>query len=87
MPFRSNYLNPFIPEKEKITIKHLLTMTSGLACDESSTSYEDPANYVTQLFSQPDPIKFILMKALTSTPGTHFHYNSGCANVLSDLVK
>ncbi len=81
------YSSILIDEKEKITIKHLLTMTSGLAWDESSTSYDDPANDVTQLFMQPDPVKFILMKTLTSTPGAQFHYNSGCTNILSDIVR
>lgn len=81
------YSSILVGDKEKITIKRLLTMTSGLAWDESSSSYDNPANDVTQLFNQPDPIKYVLMKQLTSTPGTQFHYNSGNINVLSDLVR
>lgn len=81
------YASILVGEKENITIRHLLTMTSGLAWDESSTSYNNPANDVTQLFRQPDPIRYILMKPLTATPGARFHYNSGGTNVLGDLVR
>ncbi|HUX55986.1 MAG TPA: serine hydrolase [Bacteroidales bacterium] len=73
--------------KADITIAHLLTMTCGLTFDENSYPYGDSRNDVTRLFSEDDPIKFILSKELTSTPGTQFFYNSGAVNVLAAIVE
>lgn len=74
-------------EKANITIEHLLTMSSGLAWDESSTSYEDPSNDVTQLFNAEDPIEYILSLPLVDPPGTQFLYNSGGTNVLGAILR
>jgi CubicO group peptidase (beta-lactamase class C family) len=76
-----------IGQKSDITIKHLLSMTAGLAWDESSYSFSDYRNDVNGLFNNENPIKFILQKPLTSSPGSRFHYNSGYANVLADIVR
>ena len=80
------YSSILVGEKANITIENLLTMTSGLAWDESSYPYTDPRNDVTQLFYNSDPIGYILSRQLISTPGTSFHYNSGNTNVLAEMV-
>jgi len=72
--------------KANISLKHLLTMSSGLAWDESTYPYGDPRNDVTALFLYSDPISFILSKALISTPGANFLYSSGSPNVISHLI-
>jgi CubicO group peptidase (beta-lactamase class C family) len=74
-------------EKADITVRHLLTMSSGLAWDESSTSYGDPANDVTKLFTSSDPIRGILSNTLLSTPGQVFLYNSGGTNILGAVIE
>ena len=72
--------------KENITVKHLLTMSSGLDWDESTYPFGDPRNDVTQLFQQSDPVRFVLAKNLLTQPGTMFHYNSGVTNVLAQII-
>ena len=74
-------------EKAEITLKHLLTMSSGLHWDEWSTSFEDPTNDVRALFMEEDPIAYILSKYMTNPPGAEFHYNSGGTNVLGAVIE
>ncbi|MBW8041985.1 MAG: SgcJ/EcaC family oxidoreductase [Planctomycetes bacterium] len=75
------------PDKDKITIKHLLTMTSGLEWDESIRPYSDKRNDLGQLFSQSDPIKYILSKSVETPPGERFLYNGGGTNLLGEIVR
>jgi len=74
-------------QKDRITLKHLLTMTAGLQWDESSIPYTDPRNDIAQLFQQDDPIRFILSKPVTTEPGVHFLYNGGCTNVIGEIIR
>ncbi len=74
-------------EKDKITLEHLLTMTSGLEWDESTYPYTDPRNDVFQIFNQSDPIRFVLNKTVLTGPGTSFHYSSGSTNVLGEIIR
>ena len=56
--------------KDKITIEHLLTMTSGLEWNEGDvplTDYE--RNDLIQLFIVSDPIEYILAKPLIAASG------------------
>ena len=73
--------------KAGITLKHLITMTSGLAWDETTYPYGDPRNNVTGLFIASDPVRYILQKSLISDPGTVFFYHSGATNVLAAIVE
>jgi CubicO group peptidase (beta-lactamase class C family) len=73
--------------KAEITIKQLLTMLSGLAWDESSTSYEDPANDLNAMFYSDDPLAYVLWCPLLYQPGTQFLYNSGGTNVLGAIIE
>ncbi|MBN2665837.1 MAG: serine hydrolase [Bacteroidales bacterium] len=72
--------------KEDITLHHLLTMSSGLAWDETSSSYDNPANDVTQLFLADDPLEYSLSRPLLYSPGDEFIYNSGTTNVLGAAI-
>jgi len=74
-------------EKADITLKHLLTMTSGLDWDESSSSYGNPNNDVTALFNSEDPVEYILSRPLLYTPGSEFLYNSGNTNVIGAIIQ
>jgi CubicO group peptidase (beta-lactamase class C family) len=74
------------PEKNDITIKHLLTMTSGIEWDDESTPYSDPGNDLNQLFNSTDPMEYILSKDLIVTPGTVFDYANCNTNLLGEIV-
>src|SRR5262249_34964224 len=46
-------------DNERITFRHLLTMSSGLEWDES-IPYSNPANSELQMIMAPDPIRYVL---------------------------
>ncbi len=74
------------PEKSDLTIRYLLTMTSGLQWDDESTSYYDPSNDMYKLFTDPDPMRFVLSKDLLKTPGTCFEYRNCNTNVIGEII-
>jgi CubicO group peptidase (beta-lactamase class C family) len=74
------------PEKQNITLEHLLTMRSGLQWDDETYPYSDPRNDIYQLFTTSDPIRFILSKELIETPGSHYAYRNCNTNLLGEIV-
>ncbi len=75
------------PEKNDLTLKHLLTMTSGLEWDDETYSYFDSRNDMYQLFNSRDPIKYMLSKNVVLTPGTVFDYSNCNTNVLGEVIR
>jgi CubicO group peptidase (beta-lactamase class C family) len=79
------YENPD-PRKENITIRHLLTMTSGLEWDES-ISFDNPNNSLIQLLSSSSMVQYILDQPLATDPGTIWNYNTGEFHLLSAIIS
>lgn len=74
--------------KDKITIEHLLTMTSGLDWKEWSAPYSSKDNPIIGIwFSDKDPITYILERSLINEPGTSFTYYGGNQIVLGEILK
>jgi hypothetical protein len=55
--------------KGRITIRHLLSMTSGLDWPERAISINDRANVVWQGRDAADPYRFVLARPLKAEPG------------------
>jgi len=85
-PEYKNTIANFDSLKAKITIRDLLTMTSGFTWDEWTTSYNDPANDVIRLIQTDDWIKYVLDRPMAHKPGTFVTYNSGVSNLLSGII-
>jgi CubicO group peptidase (beta-lactamase class C family) len=64
------------PHKNTITIKHLLTMQSGLDWTENVTIYPGETAWSP----------FILAQPLVSEPGQFFNYSNGNAHLLSEIL-
>lgn len=77
-----NWLN-----KNEISLKHLLTMTSGIEWDDETYSYFDSRNDMYQLFNSSNPIRYILLKDLIEVPGEVFAYRNCNTNVLGEIVR
>ena len=82
-----SYLNN--EKKDRITLEHLLTMTSGLEWNEMDVSVatRDTKNDLIQLFFVPDPIEYILAKPVVAEPGTRYYYSGGDVNLLGEVIK
>jgi CubicO group peptidase (beta-lactamase class C family) len=73
-------------EKAEITIKHMLSMSSGIPWSESYP-YNDSRNYLYQLVAADDPLKYVLGLNLIAHPGKAFNYNSGTTNLLGEIIR
>jgi CubicO group peptidase (beta-lactamase class C family) len=74
-------------DNKDITIKHLLTMSSGFDWNEWTVPPGDP-NYDTYLFNTSyDPIRYILSKPVVAEPGTLFNYNGATVDLLGEIIR
>jgi CubicO group peptidase (beta-lactamase class C family) len=69
--------------KKKVTVQHLLDMTSGIAWKERFYTPDEP---VIQMYGAPNPTEFVLNQPMSDTPGDKFYYNSGNPYLLSALI-
>jgi CubicO group peptidase (beta-lactamase class C family) len=69
-----------------VTLRHLLTMTSGIDWDESKVSYTDPGNSCARMEGSPDWVQFVLDQPMAADPGTAFVYNSGATELLGEIL-
>lgn len=63
--------------REKIKLKHVLTMTAGFQWDDIPG----------ELFEADDCFQYILSRPLETTPGEKFIYNSGCSILLGGVIS
>jgi CubicO group peptidase (beta-lactamase class C family) len=78
----ADYLPEYIPAgspQAAITLRHVLTMSSGLEWNEDDTEY-------SAIESSDDWVEAILGQPLTGTPGLDFNYSSGMSHVLSAVL-
>ena len=78
-------------ERGAITVRHLLTMRSGLAFVEKPGPGER-SDVISMLFGNergpvPDTAAFAASKPLAHPPGEVFHYASGTSSILSSIVR
>jgi CubicO group peptidase (beta-lactamase class C family) len=73
------------PERARITLAHLLTMTHGLDWDESG-SYLRPGNTETQMRFSREPDRFVLEREVVAPPGSRFQYSGGATQLLGDVL-
>ena len=74
-------------DKQKITLKHMLTMSAGLEWYELEYLYEDERNTYRQYESSEDRVKFVLDRPMVAHPGNEYSYNTGISQVLSAIIK
>ncbi len=75
------------PEKDQITVHHLLSMTSGLPFDERTHPIADSRNDAHRLFLSDDPVAFMLGRDVIHAPGTTYQYSSGSTILLGEILR
>lgn len=86
MGFFPEYAQLRTPEKDRITLRHLLTMSSGIAWDEY-IPYTDPANSEVRMMMATDPYRFALEPDMWTPPGESYNYNGGSTALLGRIVQ
>lgn len=72
--------------REELTIRHLLTMSSGLKWNEE-IPYDNPENSEIQMINSGDGIGFVLSRELVTKPGTVWTYNGGTTELLAEIIQ
>jgi CubicO group peptidase (beta-lactamase class C family) len=79
-------LDPIVPglarDVRSVSLRQLLTMTSGLPWRELNSNVQDYGPWV----SSPDPLRWILEKPLEAAPGERWNYNTGASHVPSAIL-
>ena len=71
------------PRLAKVTVRQLLTMTSGLAGD---TPPDGDPDLTYRLYDSRDWVRHILERKLVTRPGTTFAYSNASSHLLSAIV-
>lgn len=75
------------PAKEELTLRHILTMSSGLEWDEETYPYSDRRNDANRMKYESDGVHFILRRPIVNDPGTQFQYAGANSMLLSAIIK
>ncbi|MDB4908062.1 MAG: class beta-lactamase-related serine hydrolase [Gemmatimonadetes bacterium] len=74
------------PDRRRLTLRHVLGMTSGLQWDES-VPYSDPKNDEIGMTRDSQPLRYVLSRPFTFQPGAQFNYNGGLVQVMAAVVQ
>ncbi|NOJ48724.1 serine hydrolase domain-containing protein [Bradyrhizobium archetypum] len=74
------------PGWDSITLRHLLTMSSGMQWDENR-AWKDPQNDEPHLGSEADPYRYVLSKPVAAPPDTVWTYNGGGTDLLGNILE
>ncbi len=80
--FSKNKITNKDTRKEKITVEHLLTMSSGLNCISKGG---EPTLW--EMLNQTDNAQFMLNLPMVAEPGSNFVYCSGGMHLLSAIIS
>lgn len=72
--------------KRRITLRHVLTMTSGLEWNEE-VAYDDPKNDADRMEATDDWVQYVIDKPMVREPGAAFNYTSGGSELLAYVFQ
>ncbi len=81
-----DYADLRTPERSRITFRHLLTMTPGIAWDETYVPSGDPANSSLRMRVAVDPVRYVLEQPIVAPPGEVFVYSGGTTTLLAAVL-
>jgi CubicO group peptidase (beta-lactamase class C family) len=72
--------------KKEITIRQLLSMTTGLKWNED-VPYNNPENSELLMIKSADPVRYVLSQPLVNKPGAKWNYNGGAVQLLAYIIE
>lgn len=84
--FFPQYADLRTPEKDRITLRHLLTKSSGLEWHEFDTPYTSDTNSENRMDSAKDSYRYALEQPVVAPPGRLWNYNSGSTELLGAIL-
>jgi CubicO group peptidase (beta-lactamase class C family) len=72
-------------EKDRITLRHLLTMSMGIAWNEE-LPYANPQNSERLMTDAPDRCRYVLEQPVIREPGRAYIYNGGTTALLAAIL-
>jgi CubicO group peptidase (beta-lactamase class C family) len=74
------------PERMKIRVRDVLSMTSGLHWDERTYPYTDARNSEIAMDIAADPNRYVLSLPIDAPPGERFNYSGGDVGLVGAIV-
>jgi len=87
LSFFPEYADLRTPEKDRITLRHLITMSAGLEWHELDIPYTSAANSEIRMEFADDPYRFALEQPVVAPPGEIWNYNSGSTELIAAVLK
>ena len=75
------------PEKDRIQLSHVLTMSMGLKWEEATPATGDYNNDEARMHIAGDPCRYVLGLPVTAPAGQEFFYNTGALTLLSAIIR
>ena len=72
--------------RSALTIKHLLTMSSGIVWNED-IPYDNPENSEIRMTRSPNQVEYVLSQPLEFPPGQVWKYNGGTTQLLAAIIE
>jgi CubicO group peptidase (beta-lactamase class C family) len=72
--------------KRRMTLRDVLTMTTGLAWNEN-VPYDDPRSDSSLMEATDDWVRYVIDKPMANEPGTVFNYSSGATELLATIFQ
>lgn len=85
MKFFPEYAELRTPDWDRITLRHLVKMTSGLQWDENLPWNEK--NDEWHLVNDADPLRYVFQKPFAFAPDTVWTYNGGGTDLLGKVIE
>jgi CubicO group peptidase (beta-lactamase class C family) len=85
LSFFPEYADLRTPEKDHITLRHLLTMSAGLRWNEDN--YDDPNNSEILMIHAADRYRFVLEQPVVAPAGQVFDYNGGGTALIAAVLQ
>jgi CubicO group peptidase (beta-lactamase class C family) len=72
--------------KRRVTLRHVLTMTTGLKWVEN-VPYDDPRSDSSLMEATDNWVQYVIDKPMAKEPGKVFNYSSGVSELLAHIFK